>query len=242
METAGGLWMHALAIGYSPAYHSENGDGIRCDWPRIPLPADKKMLLDSSALGRQIAELIDTQHPVSGVTMGKLNAPLSTVAAISHVEGGTIRPEEGELDITVGWGHPGKGGIVMPGKGKIIGRGYSESEQAAIAECAKRLGMTPDEITNLLGTSTFDVYLNDVALWRNIPARVWDYHIGGYQVIKKWLSYREHKLLGHSLLPDEAREVSNMARCITAILLLEPTLDLNYQKVTASTYAWPNAG
>jgi hypothetical protein len=27
--------------------------------------------------------------------------------------------------------------------------------------------------------------------WRNIPTKVWGYHIGGYQVIKKWLSYRE---------------------------------------------------
>ena len=36
-ETAGLIWMHALAIGYSPAYLSENADGIRQDWPRIPL-------------------------------------------------------------------------------------------------------------------------------------------------------------------------------------------------------------
>ena len=34
--------MHALAIGYSPAYLSENADGIRRDWPRIPLPADER--------------------------------------------------------------------------------------------------------------------------------------------------------------------------------------------------------
>jgi hypothetical protein len=34
---------------------------------------------------------------------------------------------------------------------------------------------------------------------------------GGYQVIKKWLSYREHKLLGRPLTTDEAREVMNIA-------------------------------
>ena len=39
-----------------------------------------------------------------------------------------------------------------------------------------------------------DLYLNDASYWRNVPARVWDYTIGGYQVIKKWLSYREAKL------------------------------------------------
>ena|SRR5438309_756370 len=42
-------------------------------------------------------------------------------------------------------------------------------------------------------------------------ARVWAYTIGGYQVIKKWLSDREHKLLGRPLTTDEAREVMNIA-------------------------------
>ena len=69
------------------------------------------------------------------------------------------------------------------------------------------------------------MYLSDVAYWRNVPERVWGYTIGGYQVMKKWLSYREEKLLGRSLSMDEAREVTNMARRIAAILLLEPALE-----------------
>lgn len=28
---------------------------------------------------------------------------------------------------------------------------------------------------------------------RNIPLSVWAYHIGGYHVIRKWLSYRQQK-------------------------------------------------
>ena len=64
--------------------------------------------------------------------------------------------------------------------------------------------------------------------------------IGGYQVIKKWLSYRELELLGRPLTPDEAREVMNMARRIAAIVLLEPALDANYQAIKDSTYSWPS--
>ena len=74
---------------------------------------------------------------------------------------------------------------------------------------------------------------------RNIPARVWDYTIGGYQVIRKWLSYREHKLLGRPLTTEEAREVMNIARRIASILLLEPSLDANYQAIKSATYPWP---
>jgi hypothetical protein len=66
-----------------------------------------------------------------------------------------------------------------------------------------------------------------------------DHTIGGYQVIKKWLSYREEPLLGRPLTKDEARYVQEMARRIAAILLLEPALDANYQAVKANTYPWP---
>ncbi|MGD0781302.1 MAG: type ISP restriction/modification enzyme, partial [Candidatus Aminicenantales bacterium] len=37
-KTAELIWYHALAIGYSPVYLAKNADGIRQDWPRIPLP------------------------------------------------------------------------------------------------------------------------------------------------------------------------------------------------------------
>ena len=79
------------------------------------------------------------------------------------------------------------------------------------------------------------------AYWRNIPARVWDYTIGGYQVIKKWLSYREHKLLCRPLTDDEAREVMNITRRLASILLLEPSLDANYQAIKNATFNWQGA-
>lgn len=90
-----------------------------------------------------------------------------------------------------------------------------------------------------LGKTTCDIYLNDVAFWRNVPIKVWDYTIGGYQVIKKWLSYRERDILGRGLTLDEAREVTNMARRIAAILLLVPKLNENYSAIKESCYPWP---
>jgi hypothetical protein len=93
-----------------------------------------------------------------------------------------------------------------------------------------------------LGETTYDIYLNDIAYWANVPAKVWEYTIGGYQVMKKWLSYREQPLLGRPLSLDEARAVTQMARRIAALLLLTPALDVNYQSVKAATYAWNGAG
>ena len=222
VEAADLVWMHTLAVGYSPAYLAENADGIRQDWPRIPLPDTEKALLASTALGRQIVALLDTETDVGAVR----EPPLPGIATFILQSGMTLNEAE-HFAVTAGWGHPGQGGVTMPGKGKIIDRDYNPKERASFGEAIK-----------LLGERTCDVYLNEFAYWSNIPLRVWEYTIGGYQVMKKWLSYREEKLLGRPLTKDEVRYVQEMARRIAALLLLEPALDSNYQNVKAHTFPW----
>jgi hypothetical protein len=46
---------------------------------------------------------------------------------------------------------------------------------------------------------------------------------------------KEFELLGRALTPDEAHEVTHMARRIAALILLQPELDRNYQVVKAAT-------
>ena len=235
-HTAGLIWMHTLAIGYSPAYLSENADGIRKDWPRIPLPGAKPLLEASAELGEKIAALLDTEKPVSGVTAQPIRPEIQNIAVITREGGGQLQPKE--LTITVGWGHAGQNGVVMPGKGKAVERDYTVEEKQSIISGAEKLGITLEKALDLLGERTFDIYLNEIAYWKNIPVKVWDYTIGGYQVIKKWLSYREASLLVRPLTPDEAREVMNIARRITAIILLQPALDENYYQCKANMYKW----
>ena len=238
-DAAGLVWMHALAVGYSPAYLAENADGIRRDWPRIPLPDTRKALDESAALGRQVAAMLDTEAEVSTVTAGKLEPIFRAIGALAKVGGGSLDPDGGDLAVTAGWGHAGKEGVTMPAKGRIVQRPYDKDELDAIADAAKTRGISQEQVLALLGPDTRDVYLNEKAYWRNVPANVWEYYIGGYQVIKKWLSYREQELLGRALLADEAREVMNMARRIAAILLLQPALDENYRRIAANTCTWP---
>jgi hypothetical protein len=127
----------------------------------------------------------------------------------------------------------------MPAKGRVVARPYSKEEKDAIADAAKSRGISQKAALALLGADTRDAYLNDKACWRNVPANVWEYFIGGYQVIKKWLSYREVELLGRALKSEEAREVMAMVRRIAAIILLHPALDENYRQAAAHSYAWP---
>ena len=230
--------MHALAVGYSPAYLSENADGIRRDWPRIPLPGDGEALKASAALGEQVAWLLDTEADVPGVTSGKTAALFKTIGLITKVGGGQIDAAGSDLAVTAGWGHKGKEGVTMPGKGRVQERPYDEGEVKAIDEEAAARGMSPKDARSLLGETTCDVYLNGAAYWRNVPMNVWEFYIGGYQVIKKWLSYREVGFLGRPLKPEEAREVMNTARRTAAIILLQPELDENYRTVKATAFDW----
>jgi len=240
-KTARLIWMHTLAIGYSPAYLDENADGIRRDWLRIPIPANRTALETSAGLGDRLAALLDSESDMPAATSGKIAPLLNTIGRINKTGGGPLDPNGDDFAITAGWGHAGKEGVTMPAKGKLARRQFNADEIKAIqAEAADR-GMSADDLKKLLGGETCDVYLNDSVYWRNIPASVWEYYIGGYQVIKKWLSYRELELLGRSLKPEEAREVTNIARRLTATVLLQPALDENYRQVKAATYAWPKA-
>ncbi|MCB2189739.1 MAG: N-6 DNA methylase [Deltaproteobacteria bacterium] len=237
-QVASLVWVHALAVNNSAYYLTENADGIKADWPRVPLPASKDALLASADLGRRLAALLDPENPVPGVTTGAVRPELRTLAAISRDGGGQLDPGAGDLAVTAGWGHAGQGGVTMPGKGRAVERAYTPGELAALQKGAEALGLTPEEALDLLGHTTLDVYLNDRAFWRNVPENVWAYTIGGYQVIKKWLSYRERPLLGRDLKPGEMHYVSEVARRIAAIVLLGPALDANYRAVKKNTYAW----
>ena len=231
------LWLHVVAIGYAPLYLAENRDGLGQDWPRIPMPASKEALATSAALGATIAAFLDTEARAKGVTAGSLRVELKTIGNFSMVQGKPLDASQ-DLRIEAGWGHPGKDGVTMPGKGKLVERDYTEAERAAIVEGAAAFGLTQEQAFSVLGEQTCDVYLNGRACWKNIPAKVWEYTIGGYQVIKKWLSYREAKLLGRAITPDEAHYVRDMARRIAAICLMQPQLDANYAAIKADLFAW----
>ena len=96
--------------------------GLKQDWSRIPLPATRELLEASTALGTQLAAqlaaLMDVDTPVVGVSSGAVRAKPKEIAVILRVGGGLLNAAKGELALTAGLGHGGKGGVTMPGKGK----------------------------------------------------------------------------------------------------------------------------
>lgn len=191
----------------------------------------------ATASGAQVTRYWNAygQVLVKGVTAGKLRPEIKGLGSVAAVDGGQLDPAGGDLALTAGWGHLANGAI-MPARGRIEERDYTVAELAAIEQGAGALGLTLADALALLGEKTCDVYLNARACWRNVPRNVWTYTIGGYQVIKKWLSYREEKVLGRALHPEEAREVTAMVRRLGALCLLQPTLDANYCAVKCASW------
>ncbi|NLE73836.1 MAG: hypothetical protein GX604_04290 [Actinobacteria bacterium] len=57
---------------------------------------------------------------------------MKVIGVATRMGGGNLDPQAGDLAVPAGWGHAGKGGVTMPGKGKIILRPYTSEERAAV--------------------------------------------------------------------------------------------------------------
>ena len=243
--SAGDLFHHVLAVLHDPAYREANAGALRMEWPRIPLPGwptlgngasddagvrpltnqtptpgshephlpgqvgrkeAAEALAQSAARGRELACLLDSDTSVQEITSGTLRPETAAIAVPATTDGRNMAGDD--FALTAGWGHYGAGGAVMPGQGRIVERAFTPEERTALGDTLPALGLT-----------TFDVYLNARAFWRNVPAAVWRYKLGGYQVLKKWLSYRERGILDRSLKSAEVQYFADTARRIGAMLL-----------------------
>jgi len=208
------LFFHIVAILHSPTYRAENAGALRQDWPRVPLPTTLATLQAGAALGRELAALLDPETEVPGVTTGKIRPALRGMAELTVAKDATTKTPD--LALTARWGYAGQGGVVMPGPGKI--------DWACISA-------DPDPATPWRDWCA--VSLNGTTYWNLVPKEVWNYTLGGYQVLKKWLSYREGTLLGRPLTPAEAMDFTKNARRIAAILTLREALDTHYLHSTS---------
>ena len=209
------LFHHVLATLHDPAYRDANAGALRMEWPRIPLPGwpdgriagAAEAFAESAARGHELTRLLDPDTPVPGVTQGALRPELAVIAVPATVGGRNMT--EDDFAVTAGWGHHGQGDAVMPGQGRVTERAFTPEEREAMGDALSILGACSN--------TTFDIHLNRNAFWRNVPTAVWSYRLGGYQVLKKWLSYRERTVLGRPLRLEEVQQFSDTARRIAAM-------------------------
>lgn len=226
------LWLHALAVLYTPAYIRENAEAIRLDWPRIPIPGlsddrsakeAKALLTISASLGREVAELLAFDR--------SMRAEYDKILGGLVVNGYPASPDTADpnvLALTAGWGVQAKGKAVRPRPGRILPRGYRPGEVEALRELSRQMGVGNIDLGAVFGDLVGDAYLNDRACWSGIPDSVWEFRIGGRQVLPKWLSYREHSLINRSLTLDEVRFFNGLTVRVIKLTLLGVKLDRHW--------------
>ncbi|MCC6881954.1 MAG: hypothetical protein IT576_07375 [Verrucomicrobiales bacterium] len=184
---------------------------LACKHPTSRSARAAEILRAGAALGRQIAALLDPETPIEGVTTLKVRTDLQGLGELAVSNGaipgpskprGKNAPVTPDLAISARWGYAGQGGVTMPGPGKVT--------------------------TGTRGEGYLDIHLNATTRWKDVPEPVWNYTLGGYQVLKKWLSYRESALLGRPLTSDEAQQFTHHVRRIASILALHEKLDAHY--------------
>jgi|TARA_B100000378_G_scaffold29057_1_gene22081 SAM-dependent methyltransferase len=226
------LFDHILATLNAPRYEQDYIDALRIDWPRIPFPRDIAVFKNSADLGSRLSDLLDAEVEIDGVTRGSLLAGLSVIAP----------PRGKSFEVTAGWGYVQRRDngtrLVMPGGGKAVERAWTDGERELLSQLAERHKLDITELLDLIGSRAIDVYINGDAMWVGVPEKVWEYTLGGYQVLKKWLSYREFDILARPLSGAEALDFSKTSRRITEILCMGPALDAAHAEAVQCALPW----
>ncbi len=146
----------------------------------------------SAALGAQLAALLDPDTPIAGITEGEPRPALRAIAVP------TTAPARARLAPLRGLGQPHQQGIAMPGRGRIETRGY-----------------TPDDVVT--GSRDRRCRTMIVAAISGPRSGRAGSRIGGYQVIKKWLSYRDHVIIDRALTAEEVAHIQHTARRLAVL-------------------------
>ncbi len=71
------------------------------------------------------------------------------------------------------------------------------------------------------------VYINKEQYFENVPEDAWNFHIGGYQVLHKWLKDRKNRELSFDDLEHYEQVVSALIQTIQLMQNIDETIEEN---------------
>jgi hypothetical protein len=167
---AGKLFRVAFAILHAPNYQAEHKSALSADWAHLPIPKEVNLFDRLVSAGVQVTSLLDAGRDAGDVIRAVVGADRArALGPLKRIDGKQVRPDDLKLTVTY-WGG---------GKGRWKARPFTAEELPA------------PEYGEAWGERTGDLFLNDDAYFGNVPELVWNYQLGGYPVLKKWLGYRQ---------------------------------------------------
>ncbi len=218
----GKLFRIAFAILHAPSYQAEHKSALSADWAHLPIPKDLDLFDRIVSTGEKVVSLLDfNRDPHEAIKALVGTDRVRTLGALKRIDGGQVRPADLKITITY-WGG---------GKGRWKPRPFMAEE------------LPTTEFQNAWGERTGDLFLNNNAYFSNVPELVWTYQLGGYPVLKKWLSYRQaDRRSGKPLTDDERRWFRQIIHRIAALLALGPSLDSLYQESATGAFTAEELG
>jgi Type ISP C-terminal specificity domain len=212
----GKLFRVAFAILHAPSYQAEHKSALGADWAHLPIPKDVKLFDRLVAAGEQVTRLLDAARDASDVIRAVVGAErVRALGPLKRIDGKQVRPDDLKVSVTY-WGG---------GKGRWKARLFTAEELPAA------------DYAEAWGERTGDLFLNDDTYFGNVPEFVWNYQLGGYPVLKKWLGYRQaDRREGKPLTDDERQWFRQTIQRIAALLALGPSLNELYEQTAANAF------
>jgi hypothetical protein len=69
------------------------------------------------------------------------------------------------------------------------------------------------------------VYINKKQYFEGVPPKVWNFHVGGYQVCQKWLKDRKGRTLTFEDIQHYQRVVSALAETIELMVQVDVAIE-----------------
>lgn len=206
------LFRYCVAIAHAPQYETDHKDSLAQDWPHIPINKVRAEFEKVVELGDQIAQLLNPFHKAAAVVKAILGSDANALVVPQKVGGGNLK----ESDLTVDFSYYGAGAGRW--EERAIDDGEVQREQ--------------------WGETTGNLYLSKSVFLKHVPRAIWQYELGGYPVIKKWLGYRQAtKRNGTPLSLGELDELREIALRIATLLTIRPLLDKAYEAASGNAWA-----
>ena len=164
---------YAYAVFHSPTYRERYAELLKIDFPRLPLTSDRELFKALAEKGEELVSLHLMESP-------ELNHLITNFGVSGSNEVGRVRYVEKVTEE------------------KKVPTGTSP---ASVKVSNRRLPLTFDDEVRVKikpkpkPKPTGRVYINKTQYFEGIEPEVWEFQIGGYQVLHKWLKDRKGRKL-----------------------------------------------
>ena len=236
-ESASLLWDFALAVLHTPAYLKAYQHVLRLGWPHLPLPGwgdrhppgESRDIIEAyAAHGRTIRTILsggDLEH----------QEILSTMATVRFdAENESTDPSllnDAQRTLSADWGAPAKWSAVRMRDGALNIKWTEGALLKRIFELADAMDLPAADCLERLGKRCADGRINNEVCWMDIPGAAWEFTIGGRKVLRKWLSYRDFRVIQRPMTAVEMNQFSDIARRLVMLTLIGVKLDQLWPKL-----------